>query len=567
MEHKSLTRLEQIHEINRNNFQWKNKDLYRFFYKEDMYRSAYEKIKSNKGSLTKGSTNETLDGFTRQRIQNVIKAMQDKSFEFNPAQPISIPKGSDGKKVVGASNRTDEIVQELIRMILEAIYEPVFLETSHGFRPNRSCHSALLQVEEQFDVIKWVVKREIQGAYDRIDHSILLDLLRRKIQDESFIQLIQKALKAGYLDQLVSISSVIGTVQGSIVSPILANIYFHQLDVFVETLKDKYQTKVKDVKGRKRTDYNELRTIITQEEQTIKNYTDQSQPVKHCKLVKRLKRKPTTVQGYETDLIPILIRYVRYADEWIVGINGPKKIALECKNEIANFLVGQLRLKLSSEKIKLTYLKNEKALFLGYEIFINPNIKVAKFPTMKKVSYKRTTGKVVKLCAPIDGIIYRLSIKGFCDGKGFPISKQGWTVQSDEIIVQAYNRVLVGILDYYSGAENQRKLIRIQFILQHSCACTLAQRHQSTVSKIYAKHGSAMEVKLKGERKSSNNLPASVEEQVSIEQYEMVRLQLRKFNKTQIKWSVNQRFYDPCTSSKIAENCCIGGINVIKESD
>jgi group II intron reverse transcriptase/maturase len=617
MEYKSLTRLEQIYEKNKNNSQWLNKDLYRFLYKKDMYISAYEKIKQNKGALTKGTTQETLDGFSLKRVENVISTMRDNKFEFNPARRIYIPKVSGGQRPLGIPNATDKIVQEVIRMILEAIYEPVFLTNSHGFRPNRSCHSALLQVKQQFNGIKWVVEGDIQGAYDTIDHTILLKLLKRKIQDERFIQIIQKALKAGYLDQSSPVTSLIGTPQGSIVSPILANIYFHELDVFIETLQTKYQTKVEDVRRRTTTKYNELRTLITQEEQAIKNCTDPIERKTIAQRIKRVKRQRTMVKAYETESIPILIRYVRYADDWIVGINGPKKIAIEIKDEIATFLNSKLMLKLSPEKTKLTYLKNEKALFLGYDIHINSTVKVAKLLTpSNKVVYKRTTGNLIQLNAPIDRIISRLCIKGFCDGKGNPISKRSWTVQSDEIIVQAFNRVLIGILNYYSGAENQRKLIRIQFILQHSCACTLAHKHKSTVAKIYAKHGSAMEVKYKilatnkldttdkpdtrkmdatssttispftmSESPTTNNSGITTPQEndsqgrqetkvvstgdSQIVRYKSVRLQLRKFNKSQIKWFVKQKFYDPFkvyinrrVRSKLAENCCICGIDV-----
>ena len=328
MEHKSLTRLEQIYIKNKTDKNWISKDLYRFLYKQDIYISAYEKIRKNKGALTEGTTSETLDGLSTKRIENVISAMIDKSFEFNPARRIYIPKASGGRRPLGIPNSTDKIVQEVIRMTLEVIYEPVFSNNSHGFRPNRSCHSALLQIKQQFDGIKWVVEGDIQGAYDTINHPILLNLLRRKIQDENFILLIQKSLKAGYLDQLKPITSLIGTPQGSILSPILANIFFHELDVFVETLIDRYQTEADDVKRKTTTKYNELRTRITQEEKACIDPIDRKELAKRTKL---LKRQRISIKAYQTESIPIKIRYIRYADDWIVGINGPKKLATDIK--------------------------------------------------------------------------------------------------------------------------------------------------------------------------------------------------------------------------------------------
>lgn len=556
MNQKALLRLEQVRQRNAANPNWKNNDLYRFFYKEEMYIVAYEKIKSNKGSLTKGTTDETLDGFSLEKIQKLIQAMQENKFEFAPSRRILIPKpGKKTERPLGIPNPIDKVVQEVIRMILEAIYDSSFSNNSHGFRPNRSCHSALRQIEKQFDGIKWAIEGDIKGAYDNIHHGVLINLLRKRIQDERFLSLISKALKAGYLYKEEPVFSLIGTPQGSIVSPILANIYLHELDVFVEAQKSKYEETTNARKRQSTKIYNKLAILISKVEKDLPSYID---PVERAKLVSRLRHlkiQRTSVQSYQAESVPIRIRYVRYADDWIVGINGPRKVAELLKKDISNFLRLQLKLELSEDKTSLTYLKEKNCLFLGYEIRINSSHRLLKLIGPKgKSYYKRTTGNFVELDAPIQKIISRLCLKGFCTHEGKPLSKRGWTVQTDEVIVQGFNYVLNGLMNYYSGAHNQRKLIRIQYILQYSCACTLANRHQTSITQIFKKHGPEMEV-----INSAPTRKGKVEKRV--------KLPLRKFNRTTRKWNIKLIPRDPFesmyinrrTRTKLGEACCICG--------
>lgn len=554
MEFKGLNRLEQIRQKNTQNPNWINKDLYRLLYKEDMYVSAYEKIKRNYGALTTGTTKETFDGFSRKKILTVIETMQNNQYEFKPARRILIPKAKKGSfRPLGIPNPEDKLVQEVIRMILEAIYEGTFVEESHGFRPNKSCHTALRQVKQQFDGVKWVVEGDIEGAYDNINHRVLLTLLRRRIKDERFIQLIDRSLKAGYLYGNRPILSVTGTPQGSIVSPILANIYFHELDLFVKRIQADQEEVASATKRKTTKDYNALATGIQNQEQLIADCHDPTERRKLVNKLRRLKRKRASVQAYETKTIPVKIYYVRYADDWVIGVNGPKIVAEQLKTRVAKFMMDTLKLRLSAEKTKLTYLKTTKALFLGYELVVNPNIKRMKLKTASgKMYYKRTTGHFIKLDAPIHSIVKRLYLKGFCDSKGKPISKSSWVGSEDRRIVQSFSYVLNGLANYYSGADNQRKLIRIQYILQMSCACTLSHKHKSTLKKVFEKHGTNLTVKrLVDGKVKETSLP------------------LRKYNKDSQKWLLKHTHQEPFevfiarrTRSKLSENCCICGSNV-----
>jgi retron-type reverse transcriptase len=240
----------------------------------------------------------------------------------------------------------------------------------------------------------------------------LIQILRRRIKDERFIGLIIDALKVGFLEKGspgVRARSSIGIPQGSVLSPILSNIYLNRLDSFVETLRARYSTPPEERKRKTTKIYNRLRILISKTEALISQSSDPQERRELVKEVRRLKRERVSVQAYEAELTPIVIRYVRYADDWLIGVNGPKRIAEQISEEVTNFLKSELGLSLNNEKTRLLYLKRDKALFLGYEIRIEDSVKILKLSTpSKKTYYKRTTGNLIKLYAPIERIISRL---------------------------------------------------------------------------------------------------------------------------------------------------------------
>ncbi|SRR5260370_493736 len=228
-----LSRLASIARLNANP-SWGNRDLYRLLFKEELYLAAYEKIKSKPGNMTKGVDGTTLDGISMSNIASIIKSMRDESFTFSPTRRTYIPKKNGKMRPLGIANPREKLVQEAIRMILEAIYDspygPTFSEKSHGFRPKRGTHNALREIRTKWTGVRWTVEGDITSFFDNIDHDRLIELLRKRIKDERFLNLIRKALNAGILDQGTFSPSVLGTPQGSIVSPILANVYLHELD-------------------------------------------------------------------------------------------------------------------------------------------------------------------------------------------------------------------------------------------------------------------------------------------------------------------------------------------------
>ncbi|ODM24805.1 reverse transcriptase domain-containing protein [Acetivibrio mesophilus] len=215
--------------------------LYRNLYNPNFYLMAYSNIYSNSGSMTKGLDDKTLSGISYDRINNIILRLKNQSYKPTPVRREYIPKKNGKTRPLGIPSADDKLVQEIVRMMLEQIYEPIFSKYSHGFRPHRSCHAALIQVQKTFTGVKWFVEGDIKGCFDNIDHHVLIRILRKRIKDEYLISLIWKFLKAGYVDNNIFYNTYSGCAQGSIISPILANIYLNKLDKFVERYKTEFE--------------------------------------------------------------------------------------------------------------------------------------------------------------------------------------------------------------------------------------------------------------------------------------------------------------------------------------
>jgi RNA-directed DNA polymerase len=208
--------------------------LFRLLENSILWYEAYANIYANEGATTPGIDGTTLDGFSQRRIESIITRLKDGRYHFQPARRTYVPKKNGKKRPLGVSTGDDKLVQEVVRIILERIYEPVFEDSSHGFRPGRSPHTALEQIGNQWSAIKWIVDMDIRSYFDTINHQLLMGLLRKKIEDTRFLRLIQAMLDAGYLEDWTYHATYSGVPQGSICAPILANIYLHELDLFMK---------------------------------------------------------------------------------------------------------------------------------------------------------------------------------------------------------------------------------------------------------------------------------------------------------------------------------------------
>ena len=195
---------------------YKYERLYRILFNEEMYHVAYQHIYAKQGNMTVGSDGQTIDSMSLTRIGKLIETLKDESYQPNPSRRTYIPKKNGKMRPLGIPSFDDKLLQEVIRMILEAIYEGQFEDSSHGFRPKRSCHTAIRQISKSFCGTKWYIEGDIKGFFDNINHDVLINILKERIEDERFIRLIRKFLNAGYIEEWTFHKTYSGTPQGGL---------------------------------------------------------------------------------------------------------------------------------------------------------------------------------------------------------------------------------------------------------------------------------------------------------------------------------------------------------------
>jgi group II intron reverse transcriptase/maturase len=437
--------------------------VYRHLFDPELFLRAYGKIYCNAGAMTKGTTAETVDGMDLQRIQNIIGFLRMERYDWTPVRRTEIPKANGKKRPLGIPTWSDKLVQEVIRTLLEPYYEQRFSDHSHGFRPKRSCHSALRQIQNRWKGTVWFIEGDIKGCFDNIDHEVLLSILRRDIHDGRLVQLIRGLLKAGYMANWRYFDSLSGTPQGGILSPLLANVYLNELDMFVEdTLIPMY------TRGETRRRNPEYRRIEGAMRRARKN--NDLQEIEH---LKRLRR--TIPSNAVNDPDYRRLRYVRYADDFLLGFVGPRSEAEEIRQRISEFL-DDIKLTLSLEKTLITHAHDGKAKFLGYEMTV-----VREGNLIASDGRRATNGKVVMLMPRTVTNKYRSL---YCEG-GKVFCRAGLIADTDYTILQRYQSVLAGVYNYYCMAINVARGIRdIKWILETSLLKTLACKHRTGVNKI-----------------------------------------------------------------------------------
>jgi group II intron reverse transcriptase/maturase len=485
---KAIDRLSVIRYLSENKKGYIHKNLFRILRKEDIWIAAYENIKSNKGALTPGSTKETMDGMSLEKLHRLRESVVTERYRFKPVKEIEIPKPDGRKRPLGLPTASDKIVQEVIRMILETIYEPCFRKESFGFRRGMGTHDALKHIESKFRWIDWVIKGDIKSAYPTIDHNRLCEILDKKIQDGRFMNLIRKLLKCGILRAKHQFTrSSLGIPQGSIVSPILANIYYHELD---EWVKGKAAMLDQEPSSQRSKEYKHLSYEISKIHKKLQKFDKKSDEYKSLlQDLKSKKRERMKVPSLANKRIRI--EYVRYADDWMIGVSGEKSLANKLKTEVGDFMEVELKQSLHPVKTKLTNIRAGKVKFLGYEIYLPRNRNISPY-TGSGTRTTRRTNPMVRFDLPLDAVLKRIYERGYI-GKlpqgYFPTSKKDYTTLQDIIIVKHFQMVWKGIENYYSGCTNLNKLQYIHYLFHMSCAMTLAHRHRSSSRKMFAKHG------------------------------------------------------------------------------
>src|SRR5229473_4517729 len=332
-------------------------ELYRQLFNPALFLMAYGRIYANDGAMTPGVRGETADGMSLAKIGRIIDALRHERYRFQPARRVYIPKKSGSKmRPLGLPSWSDKLVGEVVRILLEAYYEPRFSGRSHGFRPGRGCHTALSEVVETWKGTHWFIEGDISDCFGSLDHEIMIKILAEKIHDGRFLRLISHMLKAGYLEDWRWHATLSGSPQGGIASPVLSNIYLDRLDQYVEQrLLPEHNL------GRRRRP-NPAYQAVEYAIQRARRHRDRAEARRLALRRRRLPSQEPADPDYRR------LRYVRYADDWLLGFAGPKHEAEDIKSKIAAFLREELKLELSQSKTLITHATSQAARFLGYEI-------------------------------------------------------------------------------------------------------------------------------------------------------------------------------------------------------
>ncbi|HEL2073054.1 TPA: reverse transcriptase domain-containing protein [Streptococcus suis] len=440
--------------------------VYKLLFNRELYLIAYAKLYPNNGAMTKGVTEETIDGMSIQKIDMIIEQLKQETYYWRPARREYIPKKNGKHRPLGIPVWSDKLLQEVIRMILEAYYEPQFSEHSHGFRPKRGCHTALQEIQT-WKGTRWFIEGDISSYFDTIDHDVLITMLSRQIQDGRFIRLIKNMLEAGYLDDWKFHKTISGTPQGGVISPLLANIYLHQFDKWVgEELIPQY---TRGKKQKANSAYNRL-------SRRIKCYQDKGDYKKAHQLIVERRNLPS-VDTYDTSYRRL--RYVRYADDFILGFTGSKAEAKAIKKQIGDFLNTKLSLELSQEKTLITHATGESAKFLGYEI------KAQRVNDYIDNKGRRSANGVIALFVPAS-VIESKCRQYMKNGKA--IHRNNLLHDDDFSIVQTYQQEYRGLVQYYILAQNLSWFSKVYWYMETSLLKTLSFKHKSSINKMLAKY-------------------------------------------------------------------------------
>lgn len=429
-------------------------DVYRQLYNPDLYLRAYGRLYRNDGAMTEGTTTETVDGMSQRKIEEIIGLLRFEQFRWTPVRRVQIPKGNGKTRPLGIPTWSDKLLQEVMRSVLEAYYEPQFSPTSHGFRPGRGCHTALKDIFHAWKGTKWFIEGDIKGCFDNIDHMILLSILREKVHDNRFLILVENLLTAGYLERWDYKPTLSGTPQGGIVSPLLANIYLDRLDIYVErTLIPDY------TRGKRRRINPEYQRIANRISYLKRREADEETLIPLRKRLRETECNDPKDPGYRR------LRYIRYADDFLLGFAGPRDEAEKIKEQLRTFLRDNLKLEMSPEKTLITHAETEKARFLGYDIGMKTGPR---------------TGDI-ELRLPPQKLEIKVA-KYMKDGK--PHHRTELLNESDFSIVNRYGSEYRGVVPYYAYATNRFWLGRLHWAMETSMLKTLAHKHMTSVSKM-----------------------------------------------------------------------------------
>ena len=468
---------------------YKYERLYRILFNEDMYHIAYQRIYAKPGNMTKGVDGKTIDGFSISHIERLIDTLKGETYQPQPSQRVYIPKKNGKMRPLGIPSFIDKLLQEVIRMILEAIYEGSFENSSHGFRPQRSPQTALWSIQKTFNGTKWFIEGDIKGFFDNIDHEVLIAILAERISDNRFLRLIRKFLNAGYVEDWVFHKSYSGTPQGGIISPILANIYLDKFDKYIKEYTEQFN------KGTRRRENPIVKRFGHRKAKLVAKLRKTTDEAERRRLLERIREIVKERLKYpasdEMDAGIKRLKYVRYADDFLIGIIGSKEDCINVKEAIRKFMAERLKLELSDEKTLITNARKH-AKFLGYDVFVRKSNdthrdknghltrsldhKIVLYLTTETMRKKLLEYNAVKIVVQNGKEIWK------------PRGRNYMRCLDDLEIISQYNSEIMGFYNYYSIANNSPVIDSFYNIMEYSMYKTYAAKYRTSKKKIIAKY-------------------------------------------------------------------------------
>lgn len=446
-----MEKLQQLITNNVTNKSLVNTNIMHIISDVDVLIAAYTRIKSKPGNMTAGIDSQTLDGININYFLLLQRELRSGAFQFRPSRRIEISK-PNGTRPLSVASPRDKIVQTAMHLVLEAIFNSSFSVHSHGFRPGKGCHTALKELRNTFTSVNWFIEADISKCFESFDHKLLVLAVSERVQDQAFIDLLYKALKAGYISQGKYFTSELGTPQGSVVSPLLCNILLHKLDLWLEEYISIFN------KGTRRK-VNPVWTRLTRAGKLAE--------VHALNISCRMAKDP----DYKRMI------FVRYADDFIIGIIGSKEDATVIRDKLRIFLADKLKLDLNIQKTKITHARTEMAHFLGTDIRITPlELRPIRKSIRAGVTLISKVGTRPQLLCPVYKIVDKLVARGMAKPGGVP-TRWGRMIHFEtHRIVKHYWTIWQGISNYYSFVNNTGSLGRIFYILKYSCVLTLASK-------------------------------------------------------------------------------------------
>lgn len=487
-------------------------NLYSLLENPSFAKWATGKLLTNKGNNTPGVDTQEVNGLYIERIESISKKLKDGEYEAQPARRVLIPKpGKTEQRLLGIPSVQDKVVQQMIYEILEAIYEPIFRyehgDRNYGFRKGYSITEAMRKIKQKAQNTRWCIKGDIKGAYDNVKHGILINILEEKIKDKRLVKLIKHILESGIMkENEKKENSFIGTPQGSVISPILFNIYMTKLDEkVIEIEKEReFENKKEERKSikykeseKKSSQMSKITAWIRIKDTKYKtddfhqwSKKDKEEGMKRMKELKRIGQEIKKISSLNIERLPRRMVYIRYADEWVIFLNGEKEQAKEIKEDIKDMLEKKLGLKLNEEKTKITDLKKDETHFLGFSMLLSKKTNPLKKGTLGRI--KRTTNHQLRIGVDESRLRKRFTLNGFLhggDNNDKVISKASWTTKSDYEIIQNFNWLIRGLITYWSqGVDFYYVTRRYVGWLRHSAKLTLAHKRRLSIRKVEKKY-------------------------------------------------------------------------------